>query len=241
MRMQPNPGWGIIVNVRTIPYIAFEKATICLYFPEGELLDLQTTLDNLVEGMKSGFSGTRIRDISSGGAELVKTGVGVMRSFGGSWKPVFSSAKISEQMRFVPILTGQIGGIWGFWSSTNERHDPFPTTALYATLDVVWTQNKVRTLHRLEFVMMSHTGVSRRRDALIIGNNSCGAPFLWARLISPIRLPRGMFFFKSYFSLTSLLILFPLRSTLSKSLFSAFHSRLTYKCRPAQNGADMCY
>jgi hypothetical protein len=48
------------------------------------VLDCRTTLDNLVAGMKSKFSGIQTRDISSGGAELVNTGVGMMRSFGGS-------------------------------------------------------------------------------------------------------------------------------------------------------------
>ena len=114
--IQPNFGWGIIVNFRTVPCIVSAEATICLYFVEGALLDRQKTLDNLVAGMKSGCSRIRIRDISSGGAELVKNRVGVMRSFGGSWKLAFSSAKISEQLRLVPILTGQIGRLGGFCS-----------------------------------------------------------------------------------------------------------------------------
>jgi hypothetical protein len=40
--------------------------------------------------------------------------------------------------------------------------------------------------------MMSHTGVGRRRDALIIGDDSCGAFLLRARMISPTRLPKGI-------------------------------------------------
>ena len=39
---------------------------------------------------------------------------------------------------------------------------------------------------------MSHTGVSRRRGALIIGDNSCGALLLRVRMISPTRLPKCM-------------------------------------------------
>ena len=128
--IQPNPGWGIIINFRTVPCIALVEATICVCFAEGALLDLRTTLDNLVGGMKSGCYGTRIRDISNGGVELVNNRVGVMRSFGGSWIPAFSSAKISERVRLVPILTSQIGGIGGFWSLAENdmihfRRGPF--------------------------------------------------------------------------------------------------------------------
>ena len=82
--MQPNFDWRIIVNFRTIPCVALADATIYLYFVKGALLDRRTTLDNLVGGMKSGNSGTRIQDICSGRAELVKNRVGVIRSFGGS-------------------------------------------------------------------------------------------------------------------------------------------------------------
>jgi hypothetical protein len=53
-------------------------------------------------------------------------------------------------------------------------------------------KNEVRALHRLEFVMMPHTGVGWRKDALIIGDDSCGAHLLRARMISPTRLSRGM-------------------------------------------------
>ena len=77
------------------------------------------------------------------------------------------------------------------WTSI-ERHDPFFTRALYATLDVVWAKNKIRAIHRLEFVMMSHTGVGRRRDALIIGYDYCGALLLRARIISPTRFPKDL-------------------------------------------------
>ena len=118
--MQPNLGWGIIANFRTIPYIASTETTICLCFAKCALLDRRTTLDNLVGGIKSENSGILIPDISSGGAELVKSRVGVMRSLGGRWKHAFSRAKISERVRMVPILTGQIGRIRCFsWPTKN--------------------------------------------------------------------------------------------------------------------------
>ena len=128
--MQPNPGWGIIVIFRTVLCIPLAEATICLCFAEGALLDFRTSLDNLVGGMKSRCSGTRIWDIFNGGAELVKSRIGVIRFFGGSWKHAFSSANISERVRLVRILTGQIGGIRDFWSSTEKdithfRRGPF--------------------------------------------------------------------------------------------------------------------
>ena len=40
--------------------------------------------------------------------------------------------------------------------------------------------------------MISHTDVGRRRDTLIIGDDSCGALLLRARIISPTRLPWDM-------------------------------------------------
>jgi hypothetical protein len=76
--------------------------------------------------------------------------------------------------------------------TTRDRHDPFPTKALYATLDVVWAKDEVHALHRLEFKMMPHTGLGRRRDIPIIGDNFCGAFLLRARIISLTRLPRVM-------------------------------------------------
>ena len=79
-----------------------------------------------------------------------------------------------------------------FILTSRERHDPFPTRALYATHNVVRAKNKVRALHRLEFVMMPHTGVGQRRDVFIIGDDSYGAFLLRARMISPTRLPRGI-------------------------------------------------
>ena len=128
--MQPNLDWGIIINCKKILCIALAEATICLCFAEGALLDRRTTLANLVRGMKSGWSAIRTRDISSGKSELVKNRVDVMRSFGGSWKFAFSRAKISERLRLVLILTGQIGGIGGFsWppdnGMTHFRQGPF--------------------------------------------------------------------------------------------------------------------
>ena len=64
--MQPNPGWGIIVNFKTILCIVLAEASICLCFAKGALLDRRTTLDNLVGGMKSGNSKIRIPNISTG-------------------------------------------------------------------------------------------------------------------------------------------------------------------------------
>jgi hypothetical protein len=40
--------------------------------------------------------------------------------------------------------------------------------------------------------MMPHTGVDWHMDALIIGDDFCGALLLHARMISPTRLSRGM-------------------------------------------------
>ena len=96
--------YGIIVDFKTLPCIASAEATICLCFTEGALLDRRTTLDNLFGGMKFENTRRRIPYISSGGAELVKSRVGVMRSFGGSWKPAFSRAKISERVRLVLMM-----------------------------------------------------------------------------------------------------------------------------------------
>ena len=76
--------------------------------------------------------------------------------------------------------------------TTRERHDPFPMKALYAMLYVIWAKDEVRALHRLEYVIMPHTGVNRHRDVLIIGDDSCSALILCASMISPTRLPRGM-------------------------------------------------
>ena len=39
---------------------------------------------------------------------------------------------------------------------------------------------------------MPHTGVGQRRDALIIGDDSCGAFIFRARMISPTRLLCGV-------------------------------------------------
>ena len=75
---------------------------------------------------------------------------------------------------------------------SRERHDQFPTRALYATLNVVWAKDEVRTFHRLEFIMMPHTGVGRRKDTLIIGDDSCAALLLCACMNNPTRLPRDM-------------------------------------------------
>jgi hypothetical protein len=40
--------------------------------------------------------------------------------------------------------------------------------------------------------MMSHSGVGRRRDALLIGDDACGALLLRVRMIGPTRFPRGI-------------------------------------------------
>jgi hypothetical protein len=100
-----------------------------------------------------------------------------------------------EDLRAGEVGTNFHGPDWGnrrLLVISRERHDPFPTRALHATFDVVWTKDEVSALHRLEFVMMPHTGVGGRRDALVIGDDSCGALLLCARMISPIRLPRGI-------------------------------------------------
>ena len=76
-----------------------------------------------------------------------------------------------------------------FFLTIIERHDPFPTRALYATLYVVGAEDKVHALHLLEFVMMRHIDVGRRRDAFIIGDDSCSALLLRARMINPTRVP----------------------------------------------------
>ena len=85
-----------------------------------------------------------------------------------------------EDLRAGEVGTNLHGPDW--WNRrllviSRERHDPFPTRALHATFDVVWAKDEVRALHRLEFVMMPHTGVGGRRDALVIGDDSCGAFF----------------------------------------------------------------
>ena len=64
-----------------------------------------------------------------GGAKVLNKRVGVMRSFCGSWKPAFSSFRISGRVRLVPILTGHTGRIGGRpWSaknlSTHLRREP---------------------------------------------------------------------------------------------------------------------
>jgi hypothetical protein len=76
--------------------------------------------------------------------------------------------------------------------TTKEHHDPFPTRVLYATLDAASAKNEVHALHSLEFLMMSHIGVGRRMDALIIGDDFCGALLLRVRMINPTRFPRDM-------------------------------------------------
>ena len=85
-----------------------------------------------------------------------------------------------EDLRTGEVGTNLDGPNWRnrrFLLTIRERHDPFPTRALYATLYVVGAKDEVRALHRLEFVMMPHTGVGRRMDALIIGDDSCSAFF----------------------------------------------------------------
>ena len=100
-----------------------------------------------------------------------------------------------EDLQTGEVGTNLDGPNWGnrrFLFITRERHDPFLTRALYTMLDVVWAKDEVIVLHRLEFVMMPHTSVCRRRDALIIGDDTCGALLLRARMISPTRLPKVM-------------------------------------------------
>jgi hypothetical protein len=100
-----------------------------------------------------------------------------------------------EDLRAGEVGTNLHGPYWGnerLLVISRERHDPFSMRTLYATLDVVWAKDEVRALHRLEFVMMPHTGVGRRRDAFIIGDDSWGALLLHARMISPTRFPKGI-------------------------------------------------
>ena len=91
------------------------------------------------------------------------------------------------------VGTNLHGSDWGngrFLLTIRERHDPFWMRALYATFYVVGAEDEVRVLHGLEFVIMPCTSLGRRMDALIIGNNSCSARLLRARMISPTRLPK---------------------------------------------------
>ena len=78
--MQPNPGWGIIVNFKTIPCIGSAEATICLCFTEGALLDRQQPWTILSEGWSMEIPEYRFQT-SIGGAELVKSRVGAICSF----------------------------------------------------------------------------------------------------------------------------------------------------------------
>jgi hypothetical protein len=97
-----------------------------------------------------------------------------------------------KDLRTGEVGTNLDGPNWGhrrILFTTRERHDSFTTSALYATLDVVWAKDEVHVLHRLEFVMMPHTGVGRRKDVLIIGDDFCDAFFLRARMISLTILP----------------------------------------------------
>lgn len=89
-------------------------------------------------------------------------------------------------------MTGQFRVIGGFYSPSNKQHDSFLTRSLYATLDVIWIKDEVHVLQKLDFIMMPHTSVDRRRDALIIGDDSCSALLLCARMFSLTKLPKIM-------------------------------------------------
>jgi hypothetical protein len=111
------------------------------------------------------------------------------------WWELKTSVLKREDLRAGEVGTNLHGLDWGnrrLLVISRERHDPFPTMTLYATFDVVWIKDEVCALHRLEFVMMPHTGVSGRRDALNIGDDACGALYLHARMISPTRVSRGI-------------------------------------------------
>jgi hypothetical protein len=100
-----------------------------------------------------------------------------------------------EDLRAGEVGTNLNGPDWGnkrLLVISRERYNPFPTRVLHATFDIVWAKDEVGTLHRLEFIMMPHTGVGWRKDALIIGDNSCGAFLLRTLIISPTKLSRGM-------------------------------------------------
>jgi hypothetical protein len=132
---QPNLGRGIIVTFRMVPSIARADATICICFVDGVEAERLVVLDCLEEGYESGLAGTSTPERSRGGVEMMKSRVGVMRSFCGSWNPAFSSFTIFGHVRLVPILTGHTGGIGGrSWSaenlSTHLRREPLTQRSL---------------------------------------------------------------------------------------------------------------
>jgi hypothetical protein len=106
---QPNPGRGIIMTFRMVPSIARADVTICICFVDGGVADHLVVLDCLEEGYEFGLAETSIPERSRGGAVVLNRRVGVMRSFCGSWNLAFSSFRISERVRLVPILTCHTG------------------------------------------------------------------------------------------------------------------------------------
>jgi hypothetical protein len=63
---QPNPGRGIIVTLRMVPFIARADATICICFVDGAVADRLVVLDCLEEGYESGLAGTSTPERSRG-------------------------------------------------------------------------------------------------------------------------------------------------------------------------------
>ena len=96
MLTQPNPRHEIMVTFKMDPSIARAEATICICFVDGVMFDHHVSLDNLEIGLESRLGGTSTSERWSGGANVLKGQVGVMRSFRGSQKPRFSSLRISR-------------------------------------------------------------------------------------------------------------------------------------------------
>ena len=81
MITQPNPRPRIMVTFIMVPSIARADATICICFVDGAVADRLVVLDCLEEGYESGLAGTSTPERSSGGVDVLKRRVGVMRSF----------------------------------------------------------------------------------------------------------------------------------------------------------------
>jgi hypothetical protein len=113
MITQPNPRRGIVVTFKMVPSITRADATICICFVDGAMADRLVVLDCVEEKYNSGLAGTSTPERSREKADVLRRRVGVMRSFLGSRKSVFSSFRISGRVKLVSILTGYTGGIRG--------------------------------------------------------------------------------------------------------------------------------
>jgi hypothetical protein len=101
----------------------------------------------------------RIRDISNEKAEFGKSRVGLMRSFG---RGLITCVFKGEDLRTGEVGTNLDGPGWGnrsFLFTNKEQHDPFPMKALNTMLNLVWAKDEVHALHKLELIMIPHTGV----------------------------------------------------------------------------------